>query len=420
MDNAGAGSFWLTKAKALDRYRWLLLRERYGVFSSAVRFLREALADWWFGWRAKRRLADGVSVEACDFLLLQSAPKVIAFQRKKLLMQGLRERGYRLTESALQEPAHILRERLLKAPPGVVPTRYFGMAAYAEWLVEHHRPRVLLNDRNGSLYAPFLRLSLNARNSLLVHLAHASTVESSRRLGMNDYDYYLMFGQSSLEALQARTLRFGTSEVVLAGSHMIDTAFDLAPADISLRTLLVLGVGPDKEKEDAYQRTYRLLRDWAKQSPEYQVLIKAHPRSRVPFWQEAAAELGNVHVLPADCGLAEALAKASVVVNIMSNAVIEATLAQRPVLFVNASDELDIFAQERFLGPRIISIEGLQAALDELEKDPGGVLESCGQFAEFHLANGCAGLERSIETLEQLLANKPLALGTFVLKGALG
>ena len=44
---------WAAKARALDRYRWLLLRERHGLAGSALRFVREALSDWWFGVRAK-------------------------------------------------------------------------------------------------------------------------------------------------------------------------------------------------------------------------------------------------------------------------------------------------------------------------------------------------------------------------------
>lgn len=397
---------WLDKARALDCYRWLLLRERHGVLGSALRFAREAVGDWWFGMRAKRRLAATVVAEPCDFLLLQSAPKVIAFQRKKLLIEELRRRGHHLVETALLEPKQILQQRLLKAPPFAVPTRYFGLAAYAEWLVEHHQPRILLNDRNGSLYAPFLRLSLNARQSLLVHLAHASTVESSRRLGMNDYDYYFLFGQSSLEALQARRLRFGTSQAVLAGSHMIDSAYDLPPAESSLRTVLILGVGPDKEKEAAYQRTYALIRDWAAQNPDYQVLIKAHPRSQAPFWQETAATLGNVQVLPAHCTLAEALGCASLVVNIMSNAVIEAALAQRPLISVNASGEPDIFSQDSFFGARVEHADQLQQRILGITDDYVRSQQQSALFADYHLAQGTEGLQRTCTLLEGLLRNE--------------
>lgn len=398
------GIQWARKAAALDRYRWLLLRERYGWFGSALRFMREVLSDTLFGLAARLRLASQIDRELCDFLLLQSAPKVIALQRKKLLIEALRGRGHVLIETALPEAQTILHGRLLRQPSQSVPLRYFGYAAHAEWLVERYAAKVVLNDRNGSLYSPFLRLALNARQRLLVHLAHATTVESSRRLGMNDYDYYFLFGQSSLEALQARELRFGTSTAVLAGSHMVDKAFDLPPADASRRVLLVLGVGPDKEKEAGYQCTYRLLRDWAARNPDYQVLVKAHPRSQVPFWQQEASVLDNVEVLPRECGLADALARASVVVNIMSNAVIEAGLAGRPVIYANASGQADIFAQEQYFGGCVDSLERMERRCRQIEAE---YVQSCAaarRFADYHLAQGVAGLERTLELLERLLA----------------
>lgn len=400
------GMHWARKAAALDRYRWLLLRERYGWLGSALRFMREALSDGVFGLAAHWRLAAQVDSESCDLLLLQSAPKVIAFQRKKLLIAALRGRGHVLIETALPEAQSILRERLLRRPSQAVPLRYFGYAAHAQWLVERYAAKVVLNDRNGSLYSPFLRLALNARQRLLVHLAHATTVEHSRRLGMNDYDYYFLFGQSSLEALQARALRFGTSTAVLAGSHMIDNAFDLPPADPARRVLLVLGVGPDKEKEAGYQRTYELLRDWAAENPAYQVLIKAHPRSRAPFWQQQALTLNNIEVLPRECGLAEALARASVVVNIMSNAVIEAALARRPVVHVNASGEEDIFAQARFVGACVGDLSALTVRLEEITATYPQSVAQAQRFAEFHLAYGVEGLSNTLRLLEELLMHE--------------
>lgn len=399
---------WAARARALDHYRWLLLRERYGLLGSAVRFAREALADLRFGWNAKRRLACEVIAEPCDILLLQSAPKVIAFARKKGFIQALRERGYSLVETALQAPKRICRERLLHPPPEPVPLRYFGYAAYAQWLVAHHAPKLLLNDRNGSLYSPFLRLAMQASGRPMVHLAHASTVESSRRLGMNDYDFYLLFGRSSLEALQARPLRFGDSMAVLAGSHMIDSAYDLPPAAGDLKRLLVLGVGPDKEKQPGYQRTYALLRDWAAANPAWQVLIKRHPRSQAGYWQSAAEQLSNLELLPAECSLAEALGQASVVVNIMSNAVIEAGLAGRPVVYVNLSDDPDIFAQERFFGPRVDSLSALQQRIDSISQTYAEHVHTSREFALFHLSHASHGLEQNVRLVACLLQQQPL------------
>ncbi|VVN85839.1 D-inositol-3-phosphate glycosyltransferase [Pseudomonas fluorescens] len=406
--SGSAVASWADKARALDLYRWRLLRERHGSFASALRFARDALADLRFGWCARANVAKRIDVEPCDVLLLQSAPKVIALQRKKLLIKALRDRGHSLVETALPETRQVCREHLLAVPPQPVPLRYFGYAAHAQWLVERYAPKVLLNDRNGSLYAPFLRLALAATGRPLVHLAHASTVESSRRLGMNDYDYYLLFGRSSLEALQARVLRFGESTTVLAGSHMIDDSFDLPAADPALRTVLILGVGPDKEKEPGYQRTYGLLRDWSAANPQYRVLVKRHPRSQVPFWQQAAASLEQITVLPAECSLAQALEQASVVINIMSNAVIEAGLAARPVVHVNVSGERDIFSQERFIGPQVDSVAGLQQRLEEIDLDYAGHVSRAQSFAHFHLAHGSHGLHKTVEVLESLLQGSVL------------
>jgi len=409
---------WLRKAKALDRYRWLLLRERHGSLASVIRFSRDALGDLLFGLFARFRLAREIQGQPCDFLLLQSAFKVIRFQRKKLLMETLSARGHNLRETALQRPKMILRKRQLKRPQQRVPLRYLGYAAHAEWLVAHHQPRILLNDRNGSLYSPFLRLALNHRGRPLVHLAHATTVEASQRLGMNDYDYYFLFGQSSLDALQARKLRFGSSTVVLSGSHMIDRRFDMPPASPESRVLLILGVGPDKEKERDYLKVYEMLRCWVAKHQGFRVLVKAHPRSEVPFWRDAAAELQNLHILPGDCGLAEALEQSSVVVNIMSNAVIEAALARRALIFVAPAGKEDIFSQERFLGERVTEERGLEERLDDLLSKYSTALAQAEEFASYHLAHGVDGLECTTELLELLLVDSR-ALSGFQLQSSI-
>lgn len=406
IDPPAAGA-WARKARMLDRYRWRMLRERHAWPGAALRFGREALLDLIFGIRAHLGLSKASRESgSCDFLLLQGAPKVIPLQRKKHLIAALRGAGHRLVEIAQEDPQAVIAGHLLARPPQPVPLRYFGYAAYAEWLVGRYDPRLLINDRNGSLCSPFLRLSLNCRGRPLVHLAHATTLESSRRLGMTDYDYYFLFGQSSLDALRERSLRFGGTRAVLSGSHMVDRAYDLPPAEAALRTLLILGVGPDKEKEAGYRRTYALLRDWAADNPHYRVLVKAHPRSQVPFWQEAAAQHAHIEVLPAGCTLAEALGRVSVVVNIMSNAVVEAALARRPVIYVNAGDDRDIFVQERFFGGRIDSHAALTERVARIEEHYLASLEKAREFAEYHLTHGVRGLEQTAELLGRLLGGE--------------
>ena len=398
-----AAGCWAQKARELDRYRWKLLRERHGRCGSLLRLVRDVLVDVAVGIRAKACLSASVVAAPCEVLLLHSAPKSMALQRKNILIEGLRKRGHHLTEAALRSPSDACAQRMLLAPPQSVPLRYLVYAAHAQWLVTTYSPKVLINERNGSLHAPFLRLALAARGARLLQLAHATTLESSRRLGMNDYDYYGVFGHSSLVALQERTLRFGESTVVLIGSYLADETYDLPVADPALHTLLILGVGPDREKEPGYQRTYQLLRDWAEQHPHYRVLFKRHPRSKAQFWSDAAAQLANIDLLDSKCSLADALAQASVVVNIMSNAGIEAGLAGRPVIHVNAGGDVDIFSHSLFFGPQVRDEHEFSRQLQALEQDYPGHVAQARRFADYHLVYGSQGLAKTIQLVDNLL-----------------
>ena len=397
---------WAEKARDLDRYRWKLLRERHGRAGSLLRLARDMLVDLALGLRAKACLSRSVTATPCQVLLLHSAPKSMALQRKNILIDAVRARGLQLTEAALRSPSDACAGRLLLAPPQPVPLRYLAYAAHAQWLVRQYEPQVLINERNGSLHAPFLRLALAARNARLLQLAHSATLDTSRRLAMNDYDYYAVFGRSSLVALQARNLRFGESTAVLVGSYLVDGAYNLPPADPELKTLLVLGVGPDREKEPGYLQTYQLLRDWAEAHPHYRVLFKRHPRSKAQFWTEAAGRFSNIALLETGCSLAQALGQSSVVVNIMSNAGIEAGLAGRPVIHVNAGDEADVFSHALFFGPQVRDGVSLSRQLQEIEQDyPGKVAQARG-FAEYHLVFGFQGLDKTAQLIENLVRDE--------------
>lgn len=401
-----ADGSWARKARELDRYRWKVLRERHGRLGSLLRLVRDVLVDVAIGLRAKACLQRSVDAASCEVLLLHSAPKSMALRRKNVLIDALRKRGHQLTEAALRSPADACTQRMLMAPPQSVPLRYLVYAAHAQWLVVTYQPKLLINERNGSLHAPFLRLALAARGARLLHLAHATTLESSRRLGMNDYDYYGVFGRSSLEALQERPLRFGKSTVVLVGSYLADETYELSVADPGIKTLLVLGVGPDREKESGYEDTYRLLRDWAGRNPHYRLLFKRHPRSKARFWSDAATRFANIELLAIDCSLAQALAQASVVVNIMSNAGIEAGLAGRPVIHVNAGSDVDIFSHALFFGPQVRDELAFSQQLQALERDYLDCVAKARSFADYHLVYGSRGLAKTVELVDDLLCGR--------------
>lgn len=408
---------WQTRARQLDAYRWALWREKYGVIGAAVRFARDATLDFKHGFFARLRAANAPQSSAERILVLHGSPKLLAQRRKNGLIQALRERGHEVVEAAIEPLDVAVRQRLLYHPPTKVPLRYYAHAAYAEWLARHHHPGLVLSERHGSLVTPFLRLSLNAQNKRLAQLAHATTVERSRRLSMTDYDYYLLFGQSSLAALQRRKLRFGTTQAILTGSYLVDQRYDMPPAANDPR-VLVLGVGPDKEKRPGYQRTYALIRDWAARHPHIPVTFKPHPRSLMTFWREAAHDHPNIQLLPPELFLADALAQSSVVLSIMSNAALEASVASRPVIYINASDDPDDLEQSRFFGQCVNTSEMLDERLEWLHQHYEQALDNTHAFAEYHLAYGVHGQVQTADVIDRLIHGRPLQ--STRLEGTLG
>ena len=405
---SNANQNWKLKASALDRYRWSQLRSEHRIFGCLIRYARNLIIDTCLGLVACVKASAQCGVRSSTIIVLHGTPKLLKMQRKAGLVNALRNQGHDVLEASIEPLAAAVRQRQLCRPPQRVPLRYYAHAAYAEWLSRHNNPRLILSDRNGSLISPFLRLSLNAQGKKLIHLAHATTVESSRRLGMTDYDFYFLFGQSSLSALLSRPLRFGSTRVVLAGSHLIDRSYDMPPAKANLARVLILGVGPDKEKREGYILTYQLLKNWAATHPDTEVSFKPHPRSRATFWLQAAEELGNVKVLPAEMNLAQALQQCSVVVNIMSNAALEATLAKRPVVYVNASGERDLLEQSRFFGRKIRTAVDLEDRLDWIGKNYEEALHQSRVFADYHLAHGVDGQDNTAAMISLLAKEQPV------------
>lgn len=405
--NTETQQLWKTRARQLDAYRWALLRKKHGVIGSSLRALRDSAVDLVLGLGALLRADQAVQSAARRILVLHGSPLLLAQRRKAGLVEALRTRGHDVVEEAIEPLGVAIRCKYLYRPEARVPLRYYAYAAYAEWLARHHDPDLVLNERHGSLVIPFLRLSLNAQGKCLAQLSHATSVDPSRRLSMTDYDYYFLFGQSSLDALQRRSLRFGTTRTILAGSYLIDQQYDLPIAKSNL-CVLVLGVGPDNEARAGYQRTYALICEWAARHPQVPVTFKAHPRSHMEFWRQAADRYPNIRLAMPDASLADALKQSSVVLNILSNAALEASLAKRPVVYVNASGDPDILEQSRFFGPCVTDVDMLEARLDWLTHHYRQAVHATRAFAGYHLAHGIQGQNMTAEIIDQLVHRQPL------------
>ena len=399
------------KIKQVEQYRKKLIDERRKGFNRVIKNAVESINLYYLSLFTFIKLffiPPKETTAKVDILLLQHSEKVIKLNRKTKLKAALKEDHYSIIEIAFTKGSKVIRSGYISKPKFKVPLKYLYHASYAEYLVNTYNPKIFLNDRNGMLLAPFLRDTLNRNNAKFIQLAHATTVEDDWQFSMNDYDFYFLFGQSSYDFLKKRKLLFGKSRVVLTGSHMIDESFDIKNHSFYNGNILLLGMGPDREKTSLAEKNYGLILEWISKNKDHKLFVKPHPRSNLHFWKKFAKQFTNIELLSSSFLLSEALRSCSSVITIESNAILEASLAKRPIIYVNTTDSEDIFSLEKHLGKRVKNINALNEQITDIAKNYKKHVEKTECLQRYHLSDGIHGLSRTISSVNAIYHDKEI------------
>lgn len=401
--NSELADAWQKKARALDSYRWSQLLANGSVLASGASWAKAWAADMLLGLRAHfhTRSAPGPSQER--LVLLQDTPTVT-----ESFIRTLRDMGLDPVATQRLPLKAAIQERKLCRPAHRVPLRYYAYAAHAEWLARANTPKAILSIGDAGLITPFLRLSLNAQGKKLIQLAPLPTTKNSRRWSMTDCDLLLCPGQSALAASRTRPLRMGSTLAVLAGSPLVERGFDLPAPAPGLARLLLVGSGPEFEQQPGHRLAYELVLKWAQAHPETEICYKAHPQGSSDFWLKAAKALSNVVVLPAGTELVDVMAQASAVITVSAHGALEATLAQRPVVFVDTGQTIDRLEQGRFFGRKIGSGIDLEQRLEWLCNHHEQALQQSKAFLEHHLAHGLKGPEHLARLVDRVVRGQQI------------
>lgn len=319
----------------------------------------------------------------CDVLLLHRSEKSSNLGIRDHLVRELHHQGLNVIEAHTESNKDILKHRLFCPPPVKTPFKFLFYASYAYYIIKQYKPKVIMTDSNGSVLSLFLKAFLPDQ-SKLVHVAHCVTTDNYRHYSLIDYDYYFLYGRSSLDKLRKRTILFGNCNVVLTGPYLADKSFALKPGHAN-KKILLFGVNPNMEKRPYIQKTYAFIKKWINQHSDYQLFIKMHPRSTLDFWGKAQTGCKNIHMVTKGTSMQEALGEISITLAIYTNAVIDSALLNRPSLLVADSvlnDELDL---EQFFLPCSQNEEVLHTHIEKILGNYSFYLEQTTAFAKYHL-----------------------------------
>jgi hypothetical protein len=326
-----------------------------------------------------------VSSISCDVLLLHRSKKSRERGLRNATIEKLRQQGLNVIEIQTENNSTILKNRLLCPPPITTPIKFLFYASYAAFIVKQYSPKVIMSETNGSDFSPFLKAFLPVK-SKLIHVAHCAITDNYRHYSLIDYDYYFLYGQSSLDKLRKRTKLFGSCNSVLTGPYIPHNLRQLKAGSRN-NNILLLGVNPNMEKRAHIEKTYNVVKDWALQHRDYHLHIKLHPRSTSNFWSSIVSVNPNISLVQHGLSMQEALRNISITLGIYTNAVVDAALLNRPSLFVSdgsIKDELEI---EKFFLPCSNNKEELHLHIEQMLENYSHYIEQASAFADYHLSH---------------------------------
>lgn len=341
-----------------------------------------ALVRWLSGLAAPLFTRSRVHEEPCDILFLYAWAGEEA--RTGALSLALERRGLRVRHVAMPSPFRTLWRRRLAVPdaPGRLGDRFFESAS--AYLVRRYRPRVLLTFDDGTSYTASLRREMRRIGGALVHIAHGVTGDSPLFTAF-DFDYYFLFGRSSMEAVLRQKTRRGSTKVVEAGSYLIGEDFSL-PVRRESSSILFFSSWLHPTVRDLLLDNFRLLAEWAGAQTRYELLVKHHPLEDESVIRGILRGVPRVRFFPKETPMREAVREVSLVMTTWSVASVEAAVLNRPAVIVNRSGNADFLRIEDYLPPRATTAAEIQERIDRINARYDEYVAQAGRFAGYHLA----------------------------------
>jgi len=376
----------------IAQYHSYLAKRRSGIKSHPLYIALEKIAFWKL--RLFRSIMQpffrGTAETPCDILVLPSGPADIS--QTKGVWDNLEKFGYNI-EYADYELKRIFMSAFFskeKVERGI-PSAIFLFAVYCKFLLNKYKPKTVCVFYHHNMIPSFL-MKYKEERQKIIHIPHGMQPDHYLYTSY-DFDYYLVFGQSSVEAIMKKKLRIGNTKLVKTGSTTMKKDYTLEPNKELKNVLFFSDYWPEMYPEE--RRLFEIVCGWAEDHPEYNLLIKLHPVEKGDVLRSYAKGISNIEILDKSVTIKEALERTSLCIVSWSVASLEAAQMNRPVVVANFreydhnSDDYvksDSFLHlEQFFPKRAATAVELHERISEVVNDYEKYLGKCSEFVKFHL-----------------------------------
>ncbi len=319
------------------------------------------------------------AVEPVDILFLHTYEGEVA--RAAPLAAATRRHGLTVRQEVIPSlRVRLWRRQLARAPQGLRWSER-AHAFYAEYLVRRFQPRVVVTFDTNGLSIP-LRRQANRAGARSVQIAHG-VIGDSEMFRIFDFDYYFVFGQSSVDAVLRQKARIGSTKLVASGSFLIDENFCLPPTHERSRVLF-LSSWLHPAVREILLRNFQALAEWARTRAGLTLVVKPHPLEDVSILRDVLAGAPDVHFLDKQTDMRTAIAACALAITGWSVASIEAAILNRPAVVLNDSDNADFLELESYYLPRARNAQELQQRIDDTFADYARFLDAADRLVRRH------------------------------------
>jgi hypothetical protein len=238
-----------------------------------------------------------------------------------------------------------------------------------------------------------------------INLSHSITA-SSWKYSLFYYDYYLMFGKSSLDNAKSNSNRYGNTKVLLVGSGYINKKLESVPKGKYGKGLIYFSQWIDHNYYDETIYSRDVLFEFIRDNPEVAVKIKLHPLESDGYWAKRESEYENLFIIDNYADIHQLLDEVSIVLISWSNAVIEAAIAKRPVIAIDTSGLSEKYFDIGRYFPVVDNKIRLEEAINMVNSNYDYYVEKAKEFAEFHMEYCGESVEAIKSTILNITENR--------------
>jgi len=275
----------------------------------------------------------------------------------------------------------------------------------ARYYSEIYDPKVIVLLENESILSSFLKHFTHAK---IVNIAHGVRTNLVEHSNIN-YDYYLIYGKSSLVHMKNNPYLFGNTVPVITGSPFIKNVTKKCNENYKIQSVIYFSQYQNKRVKDYLSFSNNIFIKFAIKNPYVKCIVKPHPLENTDYWLNLVKGIHNIQIVDSKVDIFDILKPGVVSVVAWSNAALESALVNCPIISIDGSGFADNNLDISKYFPVVTSVSEFECALDAIQKNYLEYQEVCKKFVNYHLGYTNDSYIKVAETIINILKGEYLS-----------